>query len=345
MQPLKLGVYPTPVRALTPLWTHEAELFLKDDGTTHPEFGGNKVRKLEGILERARAKGAQRLVTLGAAGSHQAVATGLFAKKLGLKAACVLCPRPWSPLAYHMLRATLAQGVEIHTVEHGWQLPITAAKIHQRGDYVVPLGSTNVRGTRGYVSAAHELKAQVDAGELPPPDVIVVALGSGGTTAGLVAGVASAGLASLVLGVTIVQLGPVTRPWLLGLAHQALHREDKVGLSELSRRLVIEDRFLGAGYGRATVAGERAFDVALGQGLQLDLTYTAKAFAVALRLLDHPSLHGMRHPAPCPEIPRPEGRPLRVLYWHTLSSAPLHLISEGAPDILPDKLNRLLVAS
>ncbi|MDX2051357.1 MAG: pyridoxal-phosphate dependent enzyme [Polyangiaceae bacterium] len=342
---MKLGVYPTGVRALEALWTSSGELFVKDDGATHPEFGGNKVRKLEPILERAVAKGARRLVTLGAAGSHQAVATALFAKKLGLEAACALCPQPWSPHAFNMLRAAVALGIEVHPVEHGWQLPVATAKLLRRKDYLIPLGSTNVPGTRGYVAAAFELKAQIDAGELPEPDVIVVALGSGGTTAGLLAGLASAQVSSVVLGVTIAQLGPVTRPWLLGLAHQALRRDQRPPLGELNRRLVVENRFLGAGYAEPTVAGERAFEVALEQGLRLDLSYTAKAFAAALRLVDHPSLDGTRRPIPRPEVARPEGRPLRVLYWHTLSSAPIACLTAGASDILPDKLNRLLLAS
>lgn len=341
---MRLGFYPTPLRALPEVSTAEGELFLKDDGATHPEFGGNKVRKLELILERAVSKGARRLVTLGAAGSHQALATGFFARKLGLEAACVLCPRPWSAHAYRMLQATLALGVEIHTVEQGWQLPVAAAKLLRKHDYLVPLGCTSVSGTRGYVAAARELKTQLDAGNIPEPDVIVVALGSGGTTAGLAAGVASLGLSCSVLGVTIVSLGLVTRPWLVGLAHQALRREERLSLSELSHRLLIEDRFLGEGYGRATVAGERAFDVASPLGLQLDLTYTAKAFAAALRLVDHPGLHGTRRPIPLPNVPRPVGRPLRVLYWHTLSSAPIEPLLEGSAEILPDKLNRLLLA-
>jgi D-cysteine desulfhydrase len=78
----------------------------------------------------------------------------------------------------------------------------------------------------------------------------------------------------------------------------------------------VDRRWLGRGYGYSTREGERAMAEASRFGLLLDPTYTAKAFAAALDL----------------------ARTERVLYWHTLSSAPLS-VADAPP--LPEELERL----
>jgi hypothetical protein len=86
-------------------------------------------------------------------------------------------------------------------------------------------------------------------------------------------------------------------------------------------------RFLGEGYGHAHPAGEEATAVAReAAGLVLDPTYTAKAFAAALWQV---RARQAKH----------------VLYWHTLSSAPMAPLLEGAPDeaALDPALRRLAI--
>jgi len=58
-------------------------------------------------------------------------------------------------------------------------------------------GGNGPLGVLGQAGAAMELAEQIERGELPDPDGIVVALGSGCTTAGLVLGVAAARAAGL----------------------------------------------------------------------------------------------------------------------------------------------------
>jgi hypothetical protein len=85
---------------------------------------------------------------------------------------------------------------------------------------------------------------------------------------------------------------------------------------------------LGAGYGHATPATEAALALGAHADVTLDTTYTSKAFAATLRLLDSPELpRSVRWPV---AEPRSDG-PLRVLYWHTLSSVPLVDIARNAP--------------
>jgi 1-aminocyclopropane-1-carboxylate deaminase/D-cysteine desulfhydrase-like pyridoxal-dependent ACC family enzyme len=77
-------------------------------------------------------------------------------------------------------------------------------------------------------------------------------------------------------------------------------------------RLSADTRFIGAGYGHPTQDGETATDLARAEGLALDPTYTAKAFACAL-------WHVHSRAAP------------NILYWHTLSSAPMEPLLDASP--------------
>ncbi|HEX3346454.1 MAG TPA: pyridoxal-phosphate dependent enzyme, partial [Polyangiaceae bacterium] len=67
---IPLGHYPTPVQRVERLSAPGSELWIKRDDRTGDVYGGNKVRKLEWLLADARDRGAKRVVTVGAAGSH-----------------------------------------------------------------------------------------------------------------------------------------------------------------------------------------------------------------------------------------------------------------------------------
>lgn len=315
--PLALGRYPTPVFRADALSPH---LWVKNDGETALRYGGNKVRKLEWLLAEARERGATRIVTAGAAGSHHVLATALYARELGIPTVAVLCPQEESQHARDTLRASLAAGIELHAVGSMAEVPLGVARVVSRHDYVIGPGGTSRSSTRGYVTAMEELAAQVRAGELPEPDEIVAAVGSGGTVAGILAGVVKAGLRSRVVGVSVAAPAWLARRIVLALAKTALARSERRGIEV---RLEIDASELGRGYGHPTASGERATNEAKRAGLVLDPTYTAKTFAHVLTMLG--------------------GGKRRVLYVHTLSSAPLSPLLENAPELGPDA-ERLLSA-
>jgi D-cysteine desulfhydrase len=301
----RLGTYPTPVSRLEAFSTGSAALWLKNDGLLHPEYGGNKVRKLELILEDAKKRGARRLLTSGAAGSHQALATALFARKHALDAAAVLCPQPYSAHAERTLKTALELGLEAIPAPSMLSTPLVVGRVFRPGDYLIAPGCAGVLGTLGYMQAIDELIDQIRAGELPEPDLIVAPLGSGGTVAGLLAGVVRTGLKTRVVGVEVVGRRPVGDALVLSQAWAVTRKErGSAGLIRLREALVIDDTQVGPGYGYKTRPAEQALEAARGVGLELDPTYTAKAFAAALELVRDQTV---RH----------------VLYWHTLSAGEL----------------------
>jgi D-cysteine desulfhydrase len=314
--PAPLGVYPTPVERIDALSGAGATLWVKRDDLTHAVYGGNKVRKLEHLFDEARAQKKTRLVTIGAAGSHHVLATTLHGARAGFAVDAIMVAQPRTDHVVANLRAAIAHGARVHPARTWAAVPWLVWRALGPDAYFVTAGGSNVAGSMGYVDAARELAAQVRAGAMPEPDLLVVTLGSGGTAAGLVAGLALEGLRTRVVAVAVA-----TPPWLLRLMALRLARQCVVragGVSSrasLASRFVLDARYVGAGYGHATPWGARAIEIAARPdvGLLLDATYTAKTFAAALDLVT-------TNAAPT------------ILYWHTLSSAPMVPLLAAAPD-------------
>src|SRR5512136_1660084 len=89
---LSLGHLPTPVHALPRLTDKLGgpQLFVKRDDQTGLATGGNKTRKLEFLLADALARGADTLITPGAAQSNHARQTAAAAARAGLHCILVL---------------------------------------------------------------------------------------------------------------------------------------------------------------------------------------------------------------------------------------------------------------
>ncbi|MES1177100.1 MAG: pyridoxal-phosphate dependent enzyme [Myxococcales bacterium] len=318
---------PTPVQRL-PIASLNGELWLKQDGLVHAQYGGNKTRKAALLLEHAVQLGARRVLTFGAAGSHHVLATALFARDFGLRSAAVLTPQPATEHARGVLRRGLSAGLEAYPARSPLGALFTFLRHRQRGDYVVPPGGSNAYGAQAYALAWEELEAQVALGVLPAPDWVVVPLGSGGTAAGLLAGLARSQLATRLLAVSVLR-NPIAAAQVLFLTRRALSASNHaIDERELKRRLVVDNGQVGRGYGWSSSDGDRAAELAAAHGLTLDPTYTAKAFAAALALArgEH----------------RASAARARVLYWHTLS------VPEGPPltseSELPPALERLFSA-
>jgi len=307
---LSLGAYPTPVQLLEPLSTSKTALWIKRDDLSHATYGGNKVRKLDKLLHEAQARGKKRVVTLGPVGSHHVLATGVFAKSFALEAEAVLIAQPRTPHVLDMLRAHHAQGIQLFPARSHAEAALLLAKSIARGAYYIPVGGSNALGATGFVAAASELAEQVRAGQLPEPDLIVVALGSGGTVAGLLAGLARESLRTRILAVTVAEPAWLVERRLRSLTKRLVSAQLQ---SNAINRLELDRTFLGQGYGHPSALGEQASAQAAKLGLTLDPTYTAKAFAAALARVS-------------------AGQERTILYLHTLSSAPFEPLLVGAPD-------------
>ena len=166
--------------------------------------------------------------------------------------------------------------------------------------YIIPTGGSVPTGALGFVQAAFELKAQIDAGIMPEPDYLYLPVGSMGTIAGLLLGIKAAGLKTKIIGVTVAperKEGKIRkiigRLWYDTYTHL---RSLNVGFPECTLhsddyRLVHDQ--CGPDYGVETDEGQKAIALfAQTQGLSLEGTYSAKAAAGLIQDAYHGMLDG-----------------------------------------------------
>lgn len=285
---LPLAALPTPLQTRSlRLGDRDVAVSIKRDDVSGRLYGGNKVRKLEYLLQRARERDATRVATFGTVASNHALATAIYADALGLDCLCFLSHQAKTASAAVALNLHLQLGT--HVVQLGGNRAERVATLRQhlpgQRTWVVPAGGSCWLGAVGFVNAALELAAQCAAGEAPVPDRLYVANGTMGTAAGLAVGLALAGLSTEVHAVRVTHdfvANPATMSRLIGKTAAMLQRIDPSLPADLARstRLRFRDGFFAGGYARSDTATETAIDLAQEQlGLDLEATYTGKAMA------------------------------------------------------------------
>ena len=151
-------------------------------------------------------------------------------------------------------------------------VPFTVLRRLSEQTMYIPVGGSSVLGAMGYVDATRELAEQIRNGEMPKPDIVIVTLGSGGTVAGIAAGLVAEGIDAKVIGILVAE-----PPWAIELTARRLTRKvaRKIGIppeKRPDRDLVTDTRYLGRGYGFITPEAELAMKRAADSGLHLDPT-------------------------------------------------------------------------
>ena len=278
--PLALAHVPTPLepmdRLAAALGLPAGQLFVKRDDCTGLAGGGNKARKLGYLCADALARGADTLVTGGGRQSNHVRMTIAAANKLGVRAVAVLSSKePSVPSGNVVLDYVLAP-------EFGWAGPLSYYPLEDkiaavcdelraagRVPYQIPIGGATPVGALGYVDAADEVVDQLGQ----RPALVVTADGSGGTHAGLVAGLGDHGL--------VVGFDVGTRPDLDDVVpREAIAAAALAGRAAPIGEVRVDHDYFGADYGAPTDAARVALHLfATTEGLLLDPVYSGKAAA------------------------------------------------------------------
>lgn len=309
-----LGVFPTP---LVPLERAGGdlgvELWMKREECSGLALGGNKTRKLEYVMAAALAQGHDTIVTTGPVTSNHTMMTAAAARRLGLAIHCVVGGTP-PARPYGNLLLLDYMGATLHFSPIDFADPdpgdvrtlgqLCRRVVETTGGYWIPAGGTMPEAEPGFMSAVSEIAAQ--RGGRFDFDHVVLALGTGSTTTGVLLGLALAGFRARVEAVAVssrralegaFERPPVSEFFLESAGHLGLD----LGPAEVPEHEVVYG-FAETGYGVATPESDRAIRYLVErEGYFLDPVYTAKAFA---------GLAGMVEDGRIP-------RGTRVLFLHT----------------------------
>jgi D-cysteine desulfhydrase len=292
------------------------ELFIKRDDLLGLAGGGNKTRKLEFLVAEALAQGCDTLITVGAPQSNHCRLTLAAAAREGLACRLVIeerVPGSFDPAAIgNNLLFDLMGAASVRMVAAGSDLAAEmaadAAAVTAAGGrpYVIVGGGSNPLGALGYAACAAEIMAQsFDMGLAF--DHIVVASGSAGTHAGLVAGLVALNAGIPVTGINVRRARAEQEA---NVHRLAVATAELLGTpAPAASDIVALDSWVGPGYSLPTPAMVEAVrTLASSEGILLDPVYTGKAFAGLLALV-----RGGHFAAGA-----------RVLFLHTGGSPALH---------------------
>lgn len=319
---LNFGHYPTPIEEVPRfrqlLGANAPRIFIKRDDYTGPGFGGNKVRKLEYILAKAKAEGADVAISCGGVKSNHARVTAAMCARVGLR--CVLVLNQAAVMFDGLNPASLVAdqmfGAEIIRVANREERIATmeseTARLKAEGHNVavIPLGGSVPLGALGFVRAIQEAKAQLEAMN-QPIDYIFHSSSSGGTQAGMLSGLQLSGWD----GVKDIGVSPDDSSESIGgEVGQIIRGVGEMLGVELNDQVTVLDEFTGDGYGIPSPEGEEALALlARAEGVVLDPVYTAKAMAALIDWVRKGKL----------------SKDDNVLFWHTGGQLALFYAPDG----------------
>jgi D-cysteine desulfhydrase len=313
---MSLGTLPTPVKRLEnlELSLNRSNLWMKRDDLSGEKYGGNKLRKLEFIIADAKSKNKKWILTFGGLGSNHCLATAIYAKEHDLNCVLAFVDQPITESvrekllldSYYDAKLSYVKNIPGAFFKGLWHL------FTKRGVYFLWIGGTTPLGKLGYVNAGFELAQQIEEDQIETPKQIFIPVGTMGSYAGLKVGLLLAGVDTDLIGVRVTGTSLASEKGLVKMINDTfkfLHSKSssiprmQVGRDDIH---MVHD-FVGSEYGAVTPEGLEAQSVMMDQeGIELETTYTAKAFAAMLKSIrDSKSGNGP------------------ILFWNTYNSAPL----------------------
>src|SRR3990172_4401118 len=262
---IALASYPTPLEHLPRLSKELGrEIYIKRDDVIGPAMGGKKTRKLEYLLAEAQRRGAKKIVTFGGLQSNHARLTAAACAALGLESHLFYFakkPATWEGNllindlvgSYRHFIPFGGNNTQDLTLERIIRLVKIVATLRLGAHYFIPVGGHNWLGCLGYVRAALEIDEQAQAMKIEKAR-IVLAVGTGGTLAGLLAGLTLIDSPLKLLGIDI---GKLWKGFPKSIAHLVNEICDHLGRDVSMKRLyeftsndvpMIENRYVGQGY-------------------------------------------------------------------------------------------------
>ena len=295
---IPLAEYPTPLEHLPRLSAElRREIFIKRDDYLGPALGGNKTRKLEYLLADAQRRGLHKVVTFGGLQSNHARITAGAARKVGLETHLFYFEARPRQLVGNLLLNQLMDAhmhfIPLGAGEDGSRtLEVTNRLVHLLTwlrvgrHYFIPVGGYSWRGGLGYVRAAVEIETQARALGIGNAH-LVLAAGTGGTLAGLLAGLTLMQSSLQLLAIDVGMLWKEFPASLARLTEEICTRLGEKRVFDARDIPLLEQIYAAPKYG---IPSQHCLDairkLARLEGILLDPVYSGKAFAGLLDLIE-----------------------------------------------------------
>ena len=290
---IDLGHFPTRIEYLKNIsdMLKGPQIFIKRDDCTGLATGGNKTRKLEFILPDAINNNADLIITVGAIQSNHARQTAAACAKIGMKCLIVLEQRldnaPESYMNSGNVFLNKVFGAEMILCPKDRDVKVFAEEIMEDrkrdgyNPYFIPVGGSNRLGELGYIECMREILENPNKESFSH---IVLATGSGGTHAGLVAGKALYKSNTKIIGISIKDNKSNQEKRVLKLTQNSCEYISCNPPKE--EDVIVFDDYVGPGYAMPTDGMRDALSLmATKEAILLDPVYTGKAFDGLINLV------------------------------------------------------------
>lgn len=297
---IALSHLPTPLEPLRGLTRQLSgpTIWVKRDDQTGLAFGGNKARKLEHIVADIEARGADTVVTWAGVQSNWCRQVAAAAAQMRIRCVLVLLKKAGQStepdgnllldhlFGAHVRVAEAPEGRSFLELDNVRELvgPVMEAEEREgRNPYLVPVGGslmegdmTRPLGALGYVRAFAEIMEQAAIRGFTPR-AVVLATGSAGTQAGLLAGARLLSPSTRIVGVSVAGDGQTVSGYVKEIG-EAVFRELAVPEGLDPADIIVLDEYLAKGYGvLVPEVVEAVRSAARDDGLLLDPVYTGKS--------------------------------------------------------------------
>lgn len=278
---MNLAWKPTPIELLEK-FSHHAEIYIKRDDYTGLISSGNKIRKLEYCLYDAKEKGCDTLITCGGIQSNHCRATVYAGRKTGFDVYLVLRGKPQEdPQGNLLLDKLMSAKIKYVTYEEYKErineiMEELAEELKKQGKkpYIIPEGASNEVGCLGYVECMDEMKEFVEKENI---EAIYLAVGSGGTYAGLLLGKKLLNINVRLIGVIVCDSIKFFKGKIEDICRKAIVQYE-LPLSISSEDVELIEGYIGAGYAIPYEEEIETIKELAKYGIILDPVYTGKAF-------------------------------------------------------------------
>ncbi len=270
------------------LTSANVQLYVKRDDLLHPEFGGNKWRKLKYNLIHAQENHFNTLLTFGGAWSNHIYATAAAGKHFGFNTIGIIRGEQSTTPSETLIFAEKC-GMQLHYIsrakyknKHQTDF-LQSIKKQFNNPYILPEGGSNSLAIKG----CEEIIDEINLAMTEPFDIVCCASGTGTTLAGLVKKIKpkqmAIGFSALKNGEFLVN--DITA--LLTKENKEKQESGEINNNETIKNWRIESEFHFGGYAKTSPQLINFIQTFQTQyNIPLDVVYTGKMFYGLFKLIE-----------------------------------------------------------